>query len=1004
MRAWKSLLLGIAASASSALLFGSGFATPTFTTLGTRDGLPNASVSGIAEDAQGFLWFGTQGGLARYDGYSFKLFGHVPFDSASLPHDLVQTLYLDGDLLWAGTYGGLGRLDLQTEGFVTYANDPAKPDSLSNDVVTSIARDARGSLWVGTLSGLNRLDEKTGRFVRFRHEEGRRGSLPCDIVRAIRVDREGRLWVGTSGGGLALFDYAREDFRSYRKAGDSLLSDYVMAIDEDPSGRLWLGTWYGGLSLFDPASGLFENHPSPDERVYSLCASVEGKVYVGTWGGGLFEYDIASGRFARFRSGTSSGSLSNDVVYSMMRDSSGELWIGTNGGGVSRLGTAGRSFESIPAGEGSLPPGKIYSVLIDRLGYLWVSVYNEGLARRDPVTGLWKRYRHRAGARGSLPNDIVNFLREDARGELWAGTNDGLARYDRGSDSFSALKPKPGDPNSLSSEIVFAMLDDPEGGAWIGTFHSGLDHLAGGGSVPSFDHFAYDPGQATSLSDNLVTALAYDAAGRLWVGTNRGLNRLETGGGKPRFVRYIYDAAKPGGVSSDSIKTLFLDSRKVLWVGSAGGGLMRYEPETDSFVNYTRRDGLPSNGILRILEDASGKLWISTQAGIAVYDRSEGRFRHLSLINELRSAEFFSGAFGAADGSLYFGALDKLYRFDPGNYGFNDHKPPVAISSIAARGMPTLGAAAASRLKRLDLSWRQNSVVFDFAALDYRDPERNRYSYRLEGFDAEWSPIGPEHRATYTNLPGGHFIFRVRASNNDGLWNQEGLALPVKVGFAPWSSPWALILYAILLGGGGYFLASLHGRDSLRQARTEADSLLLKLIETSATIESAATIDALTGLPNRIKLQEHLDLAYARAVLMKLELAVVMVDIDHFKPYNDRHGRAAGEVCLRLVADALRGIVKRSSDLVGRYGGEEFLFILEETDIEGALAEGEAARQAVENLGIAREDSRPGPVVTVSVGCAALHPGAGHSPSYLVEAAEKALMASKQRGRNRTSD
>ena len=995
------VLLGLAS-----LSLASASAAPVFTTLGTRDGLPNASVSGIVEDAQGFLWFGTEGGLARYDGNSFKLFRHVPFDATSLPHDQVQALFLDANVLWVGTFGGLGRLDLVAETFTSCANDPAREDSLCNDAVTSIARDSGGSLWVGTLGGLDLLDEATGRFTHFRNDERSPGSLPCDIVRSLKVDHAGRLWVGTSGGGLALFDHESRTFRAYRgrsggarSSENAILSDYVMAIDEDSSGRLWLGTWRGGLTRFDPATGRFDNYPTADDRVYSLCASAEGTVYVGSRGGGLFEFDTASAAFTRRRASDSPGSLCSDVVHSMLRDSSGELWIGTDGG-VSKLGDTGACFDAISAGPGGMPPGKVSSVLIDRLGSLWVSVHNEGLARREGATGAWRRYRHSGKDPSSLPDDIVNFLYEDEAGELWAGTNDGLARYDRGRDSFLVLGPGRGVGDSLSSGIVSAMLGDPEGGAWIGTYHSGLDHLVQKGGTRFFEHYSCDPGDNGSLSDNLVTALGYDASGRLWVGTNRGLDRMDEGGARPRFARYNYDAAKSGGVSSNSITTILLDSSKVLWVGSAGGGLMRYEPETDSFMSYTTSDGLPGNDVLRILEDASGKLWISTQGGLAVYDRASGRFRALSL----RSAEFFSGAFSGDDGSLYFGALDRLYRFYPERVAFNDHRPPVAISSIQAKGRPGIGAMAASRLGLLDLSWRQNSVVFEFAALDYRDPERNLYSYRLEGFDADWSKPGRGHAATYSNLPGGRYVFRVRASNNDGLWNQEGIALPLKVGYAPWAQPWLFLLYALLLGGIGYALAYLRLGKSLREARAEGESLIQKLIETSSSMQSAATIDALTGLPNRKKLQEHLDLAFSRAVTMKLELAVVMIDIDHFAQYNDRYGRDAGDLCLRRVADTLRGAIKRPSDVVGRIGAEEFLLVLEETGIEGALAEGESARKAVEGQAIPADDSKPGLFLTVSVGCAALQPGADHSPYYLVEAAEKALMAAKQRGRNRTSD
>jgi diguanylate cyclase (GGDEF)-like protein len=986
------------------------FASPFFTELGTREGLPDSSVSGMAQDGQGFIWFGTPSGLARYDGISFKLFSHDPFDAGSLPRDRVRTIYMDGELLWAGTDGGLARLDLATERFVVYAEDVARPDSLSNDVVNCIARDARGRLWIATMSGLDLLDEATGRFTRYRHDPADPTSLPADEVRALATDREGRLWVGTSGGGLALFDYAAKRFRSYPNS----LSDFVTALDLDPAGRLWVGTWKGGLSLFDPASGRFENHPTADGRVCSVFAGAAGSagvVFAGTWGGGLFAYDLASGKFSRYRSAAAPGSLSSDLVSSIMRDSSGLLWIGTSGGGVCRMDGSDPGFELLSAGPETFPPGKVSALLMDRLGYLWVGVYGEGLARRDPATGAWRRYRRAPGDPRSLPDDIVNFIREDSGGEIWVGTDEGLARYDRGADSFSVVLPLPGGAGSPSSETVSAMVDDPAGGAWIGTIRSGLLHWDGGGAGarrPVVDHRG--GGGGASLSDDIVEALGYDDRGRLWVGTNEGLDRLEGG-------------ALVHRLASDSIRTIFLDSRKLLWIGTAGGGLLRYEPETDSFVGYTKRDGLPSDTIQRILEDSSGDLWIAARTGLAVFDRAAGRFRALNVRGERPAEEFSCGAFRASDGSLYFGAVDRLYRFDPARYEFNGRRPPVVMCSIEVPGRPTIGAAAAARLGRLELSWREKSVVFDFAALDYRDPGRNRYSYRLEGLDAAWSPAGPGHTAAYARLPGGSYTFRVKASNDDGLWNEEGISLQVRVGLAPWASPWAILLYALLLAGGGWSLAFFPARSSLRASRAEADILVSKLIDASATMENAAILDPLTGLPNPRKAEQHLELAFERAVRDGLEIAVLAVDIDDFKAFNDRCGKSAGDECLRSIARALSGIVRRSSDFVARYGGEEFLFVLEETGMEGALAKGEEARRAVEALAIPSGFSRSGfsrsganrpggrrsagslegSVVTISVGCASLQPETGQTALFLLAAAEKALMAAKQKGRNRSS-
>jgi diguanylate cyclase (GGDEF)-like protein len=998
------LLLALGAIAPLPARAEDGLETAVFSSLGPREGLSNASVSGIVQDRAGFLWLGTQGGLFRYDGHSFKLYENEPFNLNSLCHNQVQTLYLDGDALWIGTYGGLNRLDLKTEAFTRYSNDPVRPDSLPNDLVIAVARDSRGSLWVGTKEGLGRLDEATGRFERFLHSDVDPRSLPANTVRALKADREGRLWVGTSGGGLARFDYAAGGFETYRHEkgkADSLLSDFVMSIDEDAEGALWIGSWYGGLSRFDQRTGRFTNRTLADDRVYVVSAAEPGFVYAGTWGGGLFELNIATGVVKRYRAGGPPGSLSHDIVYSILRDSSGELWFGTNGGGIDKLGRNRQSvrvYHADAADPAALPPGKVFAAAVDGRGRLWAGAYNGGLARLEGTGGPWRRYRHDPARPRSLPNDIVNFVRVDSSGRVWAGTNDGLALYDPARDDFDVLKPVPGRPDLLSSEIIFAMADAPGGDAWIGTFRSGLEYWDR--SAGTFIHYAHADADPDSLSDDLVNALAYDGQGRLWAGTNKGLDRFEGG----RFVRYYYDPQKPSGISSDSIKTLFLDSKAVLWIGSLGGGLMRYEPETDSFVSYTKKDGLPSNSVQAILEDRSGKLWVATQGGIVVYDRNAGVFRGLSLYNEFRDREFFQGACAGPDGSLYFGALDAIYRFDPGRYEFNTHRPAVAITDISVFHKSRFFGLSASRLPRLDLSWRETTVEFQFAALDFRDPERNRYAYRLDGFDPGWIACGSGHSASYTNLPGGSYTFRVKASNNDGLWNEEGVALPLRIGFPPFLSPLAIAAYVIIAIGLGFFLATIH----VRHARTGHGAALkvleAELADTKARLTRLSAVDDLTGLANRGATSEALDRAFSAAVMERTNLALVVIDIDNFKSYNDRYGRQAGDDCLRRVAACLVASLERAHDAVGRWGGEEFVIVLPEAGLEGAREVAERARKAVFDLGIPHDEAKAAGFVTVSAGCAATLPEEGHSPAALMGAAVKALFAAKEKGRNQVSD
>ncbi len=969
-----------------------------FSVLGTRDGLSNSSVSSIVQDRRGFIWFGTQGGLDRYDGYSFKTFDNIPFDPRTLSNDVVQTLYLDGDVLWVGTYGGLNRLDLETERFTVYKNDPCRADSLSDNTVLAVSRDRRGRLWVGTLDGLDRLDEKTGTFVHYDGRPGDPRSLQSNTIRALKLDRAGRLWIGTAGGGLSRYDEERDCFATFRRDPrdpKSLLSDYVMSIDVDSGGSLWLGTWNGGISRFDPDGRSFENHPTPDGRIYTVSATETGVIFAGSWGGGLFEYDEASGRFFIYRADREPGSLSNDMVCSICGDDSGELWLGTNGGGVDGLCRAQRNYRAMVADErgDSFLPGKVDVVRIDRSGALWVGVYNAGLARRDAQTGRWTQYRHDPADPRSLPNDIVTFAFQDSRGRLWFGTDGGLARFDGARGDFSVIR-HDGSSDGLSSEIVCAM-DENANGYWIGTYSGGLDFL--NAKTGRFRHFAHDPRQPSSLSDNLVYCIQHDAKGRLWVGTNHGLDRLEGSS----FVRYYYDPSKVSGISDDSIRTMFCDSRGVLWIGTASGGLMRYESETDSFVTYTAKDGLPSDSVVRILEDNDGNLWIATPRGLALYDRAGGVFRGLTVFDDLRNREFFEGAFAAPDGSLYFGALDILYHFPTGRYEYNTHRPPVVLTRIEVDNLPAVLPSAAPMLKRLDLGYRDNTVRFEFAALDFHEPERNRYAYRLEGFDRGWIQAGARHSATYTNLPGGNYTFRVRASNNDGLWNEEGLALSLHVATAPWRSPWATALYLVLLAAATALIVSRYLAIRLRAGSAELAEVKKSLASAEEKIELLSVIDPLTRITNRRRLDEALEQAFAHASRGKESLAVIMIDVDFFKAYNDRYGRRAGDECLRRIAGCMTASLERATDIAARYGGEEFLVLLPNTGIEGALIVAERIRLSVEKIAMAHGESRAAPVVTVSAGCAALRPETGVNAAALVAAADRALFAAKEGGRNR---
>jgi signal transduction histidine kinase/ligand-binding sensor domain-containing protein/CheY-like chemotaxis protein/HPt (histidine-containing phosphotransfer) domain-containing protein len=841
-----------------------------FKVLSIRDGLVNASVSGLAQDSKGFIWMATQGGLARYDGSGFKSYTNEPFDATTISSDQLQTIYLDKDeTLWIGTYNGLNRFELATEKVTRYRYMSDDSSSLSNDLIIAIARDARGSLWVGTLNGLNRLDEKSGKFKRYYYDNSDPSSIPNNTIRSLFRDREGRLWVGTTGGGLAKYDYERDCFDNYPHAGTeaargaaaSVLahpagpppSSSMQWITQDASGYLWLGAWGAGLVRFSPMDGSYELYSLPSNQIYVVNAQDESAICAGTWGGGLFVLDPKTRTLDSYKASSALGVLPNDVVYSILRDASGELWIGTNGGGVARMDRTRRSFTAFvadPNDPGALPSGKMISTLVDSRGSLWASVYGGGIHRYDEKTGKWTHFRHSSSDPSSIGDDICFYLYEDREGRLWAATNDGLSLYDPARNGFKTYRHVDGDPNTIGSSIVTAILEDPAGKLWVGTYTTGLDLWDR--ATGKWRHFTYDSKDPTSISDNLVNSMVYDGEGRLWVSTNNGLSRLEGPPESGRFKRYVYDPAKKDGISSNSVQRVYLDSRGSLWISTRGGGVLRYRPDNDDFDHFTRRDGLPNNIVYSILEDRSTNLWFVTQTGIALFDRQSATIKHVNLYKELENASFNTGSCVGPKGELYFGSVGVITRFDPGKYEVNAHMPPVYVTSMRAANEEKLVAPLADNGDSgpIKLQRFENSVEFRFAALDYRDPSSNVFSIKLEGFDKGWRVLADRDYAAYTNLPGGLYTFRVKAANNDGLWNEKGAAVRIKVASSPMLSPAAFAIYLFAIAAAGYAIATIRANRSLA---TKVQELMAARAALEAAGADARRLAAEAELATRAK-------------------------------------------------------------------------------------------------------------------------------------------------------
>ena len=832
-------------------------------------GLSQSAVLSILQDDQGFMWFGTQDGLNRFDGYEFVIYKHDPEKPDSLSNNFIQDILSDpAGGLWIGTNGGgLDRLEPGTGKFVHYQHDPADPHSLSSNVVLSLHQDRDGVLWIGTNGGgLDRFDAESGRFVHYQHDSQDPQSLSHNAVSWILQDQEGALWVGTIGGGLNRLDRETGRFVRYKNDPEdpgSLGNDSVQSIHEDKEGMLWIGTNGGGLDRFVPETGGFvhyrhdpnDPHSLSSDQVWSVFEDRAGELWVGTFGSGLDRYDRETGRFVHYQNDPGDPeSLSNNQVWSIYEDRAGGLWFGTFGGGVNRFDRERYKFRLVqhdPQDPHSLSENMVWSIHEDREGTLWVGTNGGGLNRlkRDTAPGAgaehFIHYRNIPTDTHSLSNDIVWSLLEDREGVLWVGTHTGLDRLE--GDQFLHYPAPP----------VFTIYQDGVGQLWIGTWGGGLGKLDRESDQLVF--YQNDPANADSLSDNSVLSILEDREGVLWLGTfDGGLEEFDREAG--RFVHHQNDPDDPQSLSNNTVLAIHQDRQGVLWIATAGGGLNRLDRATMTFRQYTESDGLANNTIYGILEDdapmveGGPNLWLSTNRGVSRFNLRAETFRNYDVGDGLQSSEFNQGSYHKSpSGEMFFGGINGFNAFFPGEVSDNAYIPPIVLTALTQGGEGIEDGTPVENLTEVGLKWPRNSFEFEFAALNYAQPEKNQYAYMLEGFDADWIHASTQRFGRYTNLPGGTFTLRLKGSNNDGVWNEQGHAVGITVVPPFWQTWWFRGIVALVLLGGVF------GAYRLRVRSVEARSRELESLVAARTQDLAALNAVTVAVSRSLDLQKTLD-------------------------------------------------------------------------------------------------------------------------------------------------
>lgn len=787
--------------------------------IGLAEGLSQNTITSIAQDPKGFMWFGTQDGLNRYDGYTFKKYGADPNNPHSMSGEIVWALLMDQEgVLWIGTLSGLNRYAAQTEQFVSYRHDPADALSLSDNSINALYEDSQGRIWIGTAAGLNQLNRQQQTFKRYMHDPNNSGSISNNGVNAIFEDSNRILWVATDQG-VNRFNDQDETFTLVDEFSSVLKNAVVFALGEDRHGRLWMGTENDGLFVYDQPRQVvvrYTHNPADyasisSNKIRSMYKDSQDRFWVGTDGAGLNRLTDDGSQFIRYRHNPSDiHSLSDDAVYSIYEDVTGVIWIGTYTNGISKLNPYSFSLTLVsnkPTPEDPDPLKDSRAFVVSQRQETWVGSSYNGV-KVTQANGVKRHYRHDPGNPRSLSNDKVYSLYESQDGTIWVGTAHGwINEYDPDTDSFIRYPVQPGDEGGLRHGEVRALAEDRSGVLWVGTDPGGVH--AFDRNNKTFTHYHHNPDDPASISRNEIFGLYVDSRNFVWCATfGGGLNKLDSRTGL--FTVYKHSSTE-NSISNDFPLAMYEDvNNNILWIAVYGSGIDRLDLSTGVFTNFSSKNGLADDSVYAVLQDENGMIWASHNKGMSRFDPAALKFDNYDERDGLQSNEFNGGAYyRARDGKLFFGGINGYNAFYPHQIKNNPHEPPVYITDFQLFNKPVgideeyngrvLLHKSILDMNALTLSYKDYVFSLEFAALDYAYSSKNQYAYKMEGLEQNWNYVHNRRFVTYTTLPPGDYTFRVKASNNNGIWNEEGFALAITITPPFWQTWWFRLIAGILL-------------------------------------------------------------------------------------------------------------------------------------------------------------------------------------------------------------
>lgn len=777
-----------------------------FNYLTTQHGLSSNNINTIIQDKKGFLWIGTEDGLNRFDGYTFKVYRNKRGDKHSLSNNFIWSLCEDNDgKIWIGTDGGLNRFDPVTETFERVVPDTKNQNSPSSSIIQNVFADSKNNLWISTWGeGLNFFNKTEKSFKRFKHNSDDDKSIGSDKIFFVFEDTKSRIWVGTEEGGLNLYDESSQSFIRFKhNQADkySISFNNVTSMIELNDGSFLIATAGGGLNRFTYERNEFRRINTEDfKNIWKIFKDKNGLIWAGSSvSEGICVLASDLSRFGILKQNKLiPGSISSNDIRTFYEDRSGVLWIGTVAGGLNKIDRKPKRFLQLNESNSGLPGNYVFAIEEDQKGNIWIGTYNKGLIQYSLDKNSFRTHKHSANKNGKLYGEIVRYLYNDRNNNLWVGTYYGeLNKYNPANDNFVYLNLDTKKSNP-SANLVRTIYEDSEGLLWFGA-------IGGGGltaynqTTNDFKYYSSASQESNKLSGDDITSICEDNNGNLWIGTySFGLNRFDKT--TNTFKHYFREENNLSSLPDNIITDILKDSEGNLWVGTYSGGLCKYNFEKDNFEIFSEENGFASNSVYGILEDDSKNLWFSTSRGITKFSLTDFEVKNFDQMHGVQNPEFNPSArLKTKSGYMYFGGVEGITYFHPDSIKEEKYSSSISITSFKIFNEETILPKNIIYTDSVTLDYDENIFSFEFASLDFTSPEKNKYSYMLEGFDPDWVELNNRRFVNYTHLDPGEYVFKVKATNSLGNWSQPtSITLIIEPPF--WMTWWfrAMLLIVFL--------------------------------------------------------------------------------------------------------------------------------------------------------------------------------------------------------------